>query len=54
MMEFDKDFEKQCELYLIYLYEQAEHLYCDCTDLDALVQDSLMALMVKLNKGEKV
>ncbi|MBE5853668.1 MAG: RNA polymerase sigma factor, partial [Lachnospiraceae bacterium] len=54
MMEFDKDFEKQCELYLTYLYEQAEHLYCDCTDLDALVQDSLMALMVKLNKGEKV
>ncbi len=54
MTEFNKDFEKQCEMYLDYLYEQAEHLYSDCTELDVLVQDSLMALMIKLRKGEKV
>ena len=52
--QFDKDFEKQCELYLAYLYEQAEYLYSDCTELDVLVQDSLMALILKLHKGEKV
>lgn len=54
MVEFDKDFEKQCELYLSYLYEQAEYSYSDCTELDVLVQDSLMALIIKLHKGEKV
>ena len=27
MIEFGKDFEKQCELYLAYLYEQAEYSY---------------------------
>lgn len=54
MIEFDKDFEQQCEEYLTYLYEQAEHLYSDCTELDVLVQDTLMALIVKLHKGETV
>jgi len=54
MMEFDKNFERQCEEYLSYLYGQAEHLYSDCTDLDVLVQDTLMALMVKLHKGETI
>lgn len=53
-MKFDKDFERQCEEYLPYLYGQAEHLYSDCTDIDALVQDALMALVVKLHKGEPV
>ena len=53
-MEFDQDLEKQCEEYLSYLYEQAEHLYSDCTDLDVLVQDALMAWIVKLHKGETV
>lgn len=53
-MEFDKDFERQCEEYLPYLYGQAEHLYSDCTDIDTLVQDSLMALIIKLHKGETV
>ena len=53
-MKFDKDFERQCEEYLSYLYGQAEHLYSDCTDLDALVQDTLMVLVVKLYKGETV
>jgi len=42
------------EEYLPYLYGQAEHLYGDCTELDVLVQDTLMALIVKLHKGENV
>ena len=54
MMEFDKDFERQSEEYLFYLYGQAEHLYSDCPELDVLVQDTLMALIVKLHKGETV
>ena len=53
-MEFGQDFEQQCEEYLSYLYGQAEHLYSDCTELDVLVQDTLMELIVKLNKGEVV
>lgn len=54
MSEFNKEFEKNCNMYLTYLYEQAEYLYGDCSELDELVQDTLMALMVKLHKGEKV
>lgn len=54
MIEFDKDFEQQCEEYLSYLYGQAKYLYSDCTELDVLVQDALMALLVKLHKGEIV
>ena len=54
MIEFDKSFERQCEEYLSYLYEQAEFLCSDCTDLDMLVQDTLMVLVVKMHKGETV
>ena len=54
MIEFDKDFEKQCEMYLGYLYEQAEHLYSDCTELDVLVQDSLMVLIIKQHKIDMI
>lgn len=53
-MEFNRDFERQCEEYLSYLYGQAEYLYSDCTDIDVLVQDALMAWIVKLRKGETV
>jgi len=53
-MEFNRDFERQCEEYLSYLYGQAEYLYSDCTDIDVLVQDALMAWIVKLRKGENV
>ena len=53
-MEFDKEFERQCGEYLTYLYEQAEHICSDCAELDMLVQDTLMALVVKLHKGEPV
>ena len=54
MLEFNKEFEKECDVYLTYLYKQAEHLYGDCTEPDELVQDTLMVLIIKLQKGEKV
>lgn len=53
-MGFDKDFENQCGEYLEYLYRLAEKYYNDCSDIDALVQDTLTALLVKINKGETV
>ena len=54
MIGLDKDFEKECEEYLSYLYSLARRLYHDCSDLDALVQEALTALIVKRNKGEIV
>lgn len=46
--------ENKWEEYLNYLYKVAENLYRDCTDIDALVQDSLTSAIVKLNRGEKI
>ena len=46
MIGFGKDFEKQCGEYLEYLYHLAEKRYNDCPDIDALVQDTLTALIV--------
>lgn len=54
MIEFDKNFEKQCEEYLEYLYCLAHKHYNDCSDIDTLVQDTLMALIVKISKNEAV
>ena len=54
MVGFDEDFERQCGEYLDYLYGLAEHLYSDCADLDALVQDTIMVLIAKRYKGEQV
>ncbi len=54
MIGFDEDFERQCGEYLDYLYGLAEHLYSDCADLDALVQDTIMVLIAKKYKGEQV
>ncbi len=54
MIEFDKDFEKACEEYLSYLYRLAENHYVDCPDIDSLVQDTLAALIIKVNRGEAV
>lgn len=54
MVGFEDDFDKQCGEYLDYLYGLAERLYSDCTDLDALVQDTIMALIVKRFQGETV
>ena len=46
--------EKLYSDYLNYLYEVAAVKYSDCSDIDSLVQDSLMALIVKIHKKEKV
>ena len=54
VIEFDKDFEKACEEYLSYLYRLAENHYVDCPDIDSLVQDTLAALIIKVNRGEAV
>lgn len=54
MIGFDKEFERQCEEYLSYLYSLARRLYHDCSELDALVQETLTALLVKIRKGETV
>ena len=54
MIEFDKDFEKQCGEYLEYLYRLAEKQYNDCPDIDTLVQDTLTVLVVKVSKGENI
>ena len=54
MIEFDINFEKQCEEYLEYLYRLAERYYSDCADVDSLVQDTLTALIVRLSQGEVV
>ena len=54
MIGFGNDFEKQCGEYLEYLYHLAEKRYNDCPDIDALVQDTLTALIVKISLGESI
>ena len=54
MIEFEKDFEKQSEVYLEYLYRLAQKLYNDCPNIDALIQDTLTVLIIKVRNGEKV
>lgn len=54
MIGFGNDFEKQCGEYLEYLYHLAEKRYNDCPDIDALVQDTLTALIVKISLGKSI
>ena len=54
MIEFGKDFEKQCGEYLEYLYHLAGKRYNDCPDIDTLVQDTLTALIVKISLGKSI
>lgn len=43
----DNAFEKECEEYLLYLYELAARKYGDCDDIDEMVQDCMMTLIVR-------
>ncbi len=54
MIGFDDDFEQQCGEYLTYLYGLAEKHYNDCADIDALVQDTIAVLIIKVRGGEPV
>lgn len=54
MIDHDKAFEKECEEYLLYLYELAARKYGDCDDIDEMVQDCMMALIVRERKGIKI
>ena len=54
MIGFDDAFETQCSEYLAYLYGLAEKYYNDCADIDALVQDTIAVLVIKVRRGECV
>ncbi len=54
MIDLNKDLEKHCGEYLEYLYRLAGNRYNDCSDIDTLVQDTLTAFIIKINKGENV
>ena len=54
MIGSDNNFETQCAGYLDYIYRLARKHYNDCADIDSLAQDTLTALLVKLNRGENV
>lgn len=51
MIDFDKAFAKECEEYLLYVSELAARKYGDCPDMDSLIQDSIMALLVRKKLG---
>ncbi len=46
--------EKEYEEYLNYLYDLASYKYSDCSDIDSLVQETLIALLIKQNHGESI
>ena len=54
MIGFDDAFDAQCSEYLAYLYGLAEKYYNDCADIDALVQDTIAVLVIKVRRGERV
>ena len=46
--------EKEYEEYLNYLYDLASHKYSDCNDIDSLVQETLIAFLIKQKNGERI
>ena len=48
------DFDRECEEYLLYLYELASYKYSDHHDVESLIQDTMMAYIVKRNQGESI
>lgn len=46
--------EKEYEEYLNYLYDLASYKYSDCNDIDSIIQETLIALIVKQKQGEYV
>lgn len=51
---YGERFERHCEEMLAYLYELAYGKYGSSSDIDGLVQDAIIAYIVKLRKGEAV
>ena len=51
MIDFDKAFAKECEEYLLYVSELAARKYGDCPDIDNLIQDSILALLMRKRQG---
>ena len=47
MIDFDSTFEQKCEEYLLYLTELGAQKYSDCPDIDSLIQDAMMAFIIK-------
>ena len=54
MIGYDRESEIKLEEYLVYLCRLAEKRFCDCQDIDMLVQDTLAVLVLKLDRGEEV
>lgn len=53
MKSYENALEKEYEEYLLYLYDLAAYKYGDCSDIDSLVQETLIALLIK-QKNETV
>ena len=54
MIDFDKAFANECEEYLLYVSELAARKYGDCPDIDSLIQDSILALLMRKRQGIEV
>lgn len=54
MVPSDKAFEARCGEYLAYLYRIAGQKYRDCQEIDAIVQETMMAFLTKTSKGKPV
>ncbi len=46
--------ENEYKEYMLYLYELASVKYGDCSELDSLIQETLIALLVKQRSGDSV